>query len=269
MKILMAYKWIVNKFAILGVLLFTMMGCAEQNKPEEGDSGNGVDIKENCYIGKPISISKNERVIFSKGNLQYDSAEAIYRFAEQQYDILNVSINYIDLLVWKKYWLEWNDEKWRTLLPSEWKYILCKRINSHSLFSLGSVNGVRGLIILPDEWECPADCSFISSVDFGLEWQNDRCFIDKEGGHFVDNVYDIEHWRKMETNGAVFLPAGGRRLDEQYSFVQSHGYYWSYERSDSNEDYAYSVDFSDYGIDIQTLVRCDLGLSIRLVRIVN
>ena len=44
---------------------------------------------------------------------------------------------------------------WRTLSGSEWNYVLFNRANAGELYSQATVNGVTGLILLPDEWVAP------------------------------------------------------------------------------------------------------------------
>ena len=52
------------------------------------------------------------------------------------------------------------------------------------------MNGVHGLLVLPDEWELPAGCR----LTFGAKgWD--------------ENSYEESQWEKMENAGAVLLPA--------------------------------------------------------------
>ena len=48
---------------------------------------------------------------------------------------------------------------WRTLTKDEWVYLFYGRTNAATLFGLGSVNGVNGTILLPDNWTLPTGAS--------------------------------------------------------------------------------------------------------------
>ena len=53
---------------------------------------------------------------------------------------------------------------WRTLSKDEWVYLLNIRTNASSLYGIAQVNGVNGLIILPDNWICPVGVTFKSDL---------------------------------------------------------------------------------------------------------
>ena len=118
---------------------------------------------------------------------------------------------------------------WRTLTYEEWDYLLFKRKDAAKLVATGTVNGVHGLIILPDNWKTPTGLTLYPvstpALGFALEVEeyelgNFNQFIDtidyEELGmeyrdHYLDNVYTEAQWNLLETNGACFLPAGGLR----------------------------------------------------------
>ncbi|MCQ2606661.1 MAG: BACON domain-containing protein [Bacteroidales bacterium] len=54
---------------------------------------------------------------------------------------------------------------WRTLTNSEWGYVLSKRTDASSLKGLATVNGVAGMILLPDNWITPDGITFNSGVN--------------------------------------------------------------------------------------------------------
>ena len=87
---------------------------------------------------------------------------------------------------------------WRTPTGDsngEWNYILTKRDDASQLYGYGKIgNCTKGLIILPDDWICPAGLSFTSGLS---DWLN---------------VYSYSDWSKMEAAGAVFLPVFGYRI---------------------------------------------------------
>ena len=92
--------------------------------------------------------------------------------------------------------------RWRTLTQAEWEYLLNERPNASSKFAIGNINGVGGLILLPDSWTQPSECSFTS----GYATYDGYIDID-----WTYNSYTLAQWAQMETAGAVFLPAAGDR----------------------------------------------------------
>ena len=124
--------------------------------------------------------------------------------------------------------------QWRTLTQSEWNYVISNRTDARYLRGTATVNGVNGLILLPDNWTLPIGAVFSYGED---GWKN---------------TYSASDWSKMESNGAVFLPAAGGRGGTDVYNVGSYGYYWSSSANDYNgAGYlgfnSYYVDTDDYG----------------------
>ena len=105
-------------------------------------------------------------------------------------------------------------KSWRTLTKDEWVYVFNTRNTSSGIrYAKATVNGVNGVILLPDNW---------SSVNYSLSNTN------KSDASFSSNHISQSDWTsKLEANGAVFLPAAGYRYGTDVYFVGSHGYYWS------------------------------------------
>ena len=103
---------------------------------------------------------------------------------------------------------------WRTLTKDEWVYVFNMRsTNSGIRYAKAIVNGVNGVILLPDNW---------SSSNYSLIKTN------KRGASFDSNKISQTDWQnKFETNGAVFLPAAGYRYGTRVNYVGSSGDYWS------------------------------------------
>ena len=198
-----------------------------------------------------FSVSADKQVTFSKGNLQYHPANNEWRFAESQTDYIgaansNCSSTYngwLDLFGWgtganpidnlaedRGVFVDWGINKignnapntWRTLSEDEWWYVFEGRTNAQLLYGFGCVNGVNGLIVLPDNWTTPKDIIFVASTTRGLENG-----YNPNSDNFTHNKYTMNDWIKMEVNGAVFLPAAGVDYYSKVSYVQEFGRYWS------------------------------------------
>jgi hypothetical protein len=106
--------------------------------------------------------------------------------------------------------------QWRTLTLDEWHYLLVERSTlSGILYAYGSVNGVNGVILLPDNW---------SESTYFL---NDTNTSDSDEVSFSSNIISVSQWGILETAGAVFLPCAGLRENVWVDYVGSRGYYWS------------------------------------------
>lgn len=135
---------------------------------------------------------------------------------------------------------------WRTLTRAEWGYMLLKRPNASNLYSLAIVNGVKGLLILPDDWTCPGGINFIARTSFEL------------------NNYTLEQWKKLEAHGAIFLPSAGCRYGTTVGNVGTTGSYWT--ASASGGENAWYFVFNKGKIDIVSDFSRALGRSVRLVQ---
>ena len=154
---------------------------------------------------------------------------------------------------------------WRTLTKDEWVYLFYTRTDAATLFGLGSVNGVNGLILLPDNWDLPTGASFTPSTTQGLEDQGDF-YKNSNSNNFSHNTYTTEQWAVMESAGAVFLPAAGFRTgtDVDNNYVGSYGYCWS--ASTNSLDYPYRLNFTSGFLRPQNTGTRDYGMSVRLVK---
>ena len=142
---------------------------------------------------------------------------------------------------------------WRTLTKDEWEYVLFARPNADNLKGIAQVNGVNGLILLPNNWSCPVGVTFRSGF-----YSNSAadCYA-------ACQIFTTDDWSKMEKAGAVFLPAGGSRYDSSVSSVQNRGGYWSATEVDNN--YAYSYGFNS-GEAYKINGNRYNGLSVRLIK---
>lgn len=259
-------------------------------------------ITNDGAINSLFSVSDDLQVRFSRGNLQYQASTNTWRFAENQYDYIgagnantsNTYAEWIDLFGWgTSGWnsgatayepynissnpLEYNpggnytnnitgdfdkadwgiqnaisnggDQagKWRTLTNSEWTYLLGNSEKRIDKYGLATIDTIHGLIILPDKWNQPYGLSFRPGVQM----------------HYATNIYTVEQWKRMETRGAVFLPASGLRNGKALYYLNEDGYYWSTTYSDEHD--AYSAVFSKNKVIPDAGTPRPRGRSVRLV----
>lgn len=246
-----------------------------------------------------FSISTDQQVRFSKGNLQYNPSGSVWRFAEHQWDFVggsgcyyyteesNEALHYsmgtvykdgaqcdntlvygnydgwVDLFGWgtsgwdngnlyyRPYdytshnyelpfygpvgnfdltgdyanadWGVYNtisnggSRQWRTPTAEEYSYLLLERSTPSGIrFAKAIVAGVKGLIILPDDWD--ASTYQLRYVNTNIDYAVNKI----SGGDWLD---------VLEPAGAVFLPAAGDRY--QAVSGESLVYYWNDDLSSS------------------------------------
>lgn len=163
-----------------------------------------------CY--QPWSISGSYNDYIPGGNLRHNLLGAYVEADWAWHNSINGGGNASHL--------------WRTLSGEEWDYLLRVRAGATTKCGTGNINGIGGLIILPDSWALPSGCTFHSG--FGLNW--------------TQNSYTLDQWEQMEAAGAVFLPAAGRRMGNTVYNVGEQGNYWSSTWS-PNLDLIYGVSF--------------------------
>ena len=114
---------------------------------------------------------------------------------------------------------------WRTLTNEENVYLFHDRTNADKLFGFGSVDGVNGVILLPDDWMTPDGLSYTPSTTKRLKW-NGTYYFNENADNYSHNTYTKAEWRVMESAGAVFLPAAGYREGTTVSLVGIAIDYW-------------------------------------------
>jgi hypothetical protein len=133
---------------------------------------------------------------------------------------------------------------WRTPTRDEWIYLFSGRTDAASKYGHGNINGVNGMILLPDEWTTPEGLSFTPGNSV---WQN---------------AYTIEQWTLMENAGAVFLPASGSCNNvgiPSESLQNQNGFYRA-------STAAYYVYIGKSRLDICTMSFYQYGDAVRLVQ---
>lgn len=277
----------------LAIALLSLTACGDGNDPVYGDSSEGA------LVGKFTVDASGRQVCFSRGNLQYQASTKIWRFAEHQYDFIgldneNISDSYegwIDLFGWGtgnnptldesetfNSFVDWGvnpisnggsqPNQWRTLTADEWIYIIFGRIkdNRIDLAGLGSVNGINGFILLPDDWDYTG-VPFVSiSKSNNIAWDPDNnVYYDPKGGMFANNRYTVAQWQQMEAHGAVFFPCAGFRSNGEPRITMGFGRYWTKTPDNANTEKAYGVECFEREWRVKPMWRC-MGQSVRLVQ---
>ncbi len=144
---------------------------------------------------------------------------------------------------------------WRTLSKDEAYYLFNTRSHANQLFGYATVNGVKGLIILPDNWVAPNGIVFTPSIK-----------------DFAANIYSLAEWNLI-SDQAIFLPCasiivntndfGGDLPGEE---VADEGLYWLSTIGNVSTSYHISIRI-DNKLDLIGVYywRSD-GLSVRLVQ---
>ena len=259
---------------------------------------------EGALSGRFTINAEGDQIVFSQGNLQYNASTQVWRFADDQLTALgtaNANITettytgWLDLFGWgtgtnpTNYSANWQDypkfnewgenaisnggntsSQWRTLTNKEWDYLFFKRANATSLFGLGQVNGIKGLILLPDDWTNPEGISFHTGISKGLVAKTDY-YANTDGKNYKHNEYTSAQWTQMESAGAVFLPAAGYRWDNEVYMEDSDldymGYYWASTPYDNWEGYL--LYFDGYELSPQNKNSRIYGQAVRLVQNAN
>ena len=149
-------------------------------------------------------------------------------------------------------WAEWGGNTitggttgYRTLTSEEWFYL-----KNHSTRSVAKIEGVYGLVFLPDEWTLPEGCSFTVLND---GYTDDLAHA---------NTYTSDQWALMEANGAVFLPFCGSRSGTNLEMVNEMPFYWSCTPDTDTRAWEFSYT-GQWGIGSAPKSE---GLSVRLVK---
>ena len=135
---------------------------------------------------------------------------------------------------------------WRGLCYDEWDFLLNIRTpNSGIRYAKAIINDVKGVILLPDNW---------NENTYSLN------NVNTNNVSYSTNLIDADTWSDtMESNGAVFLPAAGYRCGS----INEYGGYWS--ETLSSFSYAYCLSFTDADLLFEE-APLSRGISVRLVQ---
>lgn len=270
----------------------TLSSC---QKNDVSGSLSGSKLPEGALPGE-FSVGPNKKIHFSKGNLQAtvdaEGKPTSWAFAGHQYDFsadlgantkIGSSAGVVDLFSWigesgsldaygvtnefyseslygsstadklKSDWGTAIGGSWRTLTREEWDYLINERENASSLSGYAKVMGYSGFILLPD------GCKLGDMRFFSRDVSGNR-------SSYQDNTYFEEEWAKMESLGAVFLPASEYRVGDYY-LPYDVGYYWS-STAGEYDNQAYNLVFNGSAqgsfADLNSSER-SVGYAVRLV----
>lgn len=140
-----------------------------------------------------FSVSATDKVSFARGNLT--TVDGSYTFTTNQYD-LGTTYTQADI---ETYSTTMGPE-WFILDEDQWSYLLAR---DSRLKVRSELNGVKGLVLLPDDW---------------FNGLYNGTFDVTDGNNM--NGLTLSQWLELEAYGAVFLPAIS-------SHSQNHNYYWT------------------------------------------
>lgn len=162
-----------------------------------GTSGYGHGAV--CY--QPWSTSCNGNDYYAYGQWDYNLNDRSGQ-ADWGYNAINNGGNH--------------ENQWFTLSSEEWLYVFGTRNTSSGIrYVAAKVNGVNGLLLLPDDWEVSYYALNNTNPAYN-SWS------------FEDNIITAEDWISIfELNGVVFLPTAGGRLGTSVWEVGTMGFYWS------------------------------------------
>ena len=265
-------------------LAMLLENAAEQTdaegQPAEGTQEEGAE-SQLVFNGVGFSVSATDVVYFAPSNLQYQASTKGWRLAEKPWVVLgeinsNISdenAEWIDLFGWgtgsnptqdatnnNEYesFVDWGNNNilngggrsWRTLTKDEWTYVFDERNTPSGLrYAKATVNDVKGVILLPDDW---------NSEYYELNNTN------KSGEGFDGNIITDSDWANVfGAKGAVFLPNTGVRKSNSVSSITESGYYWSSTNYDNTGSFAVLI--NDSNINAAHHYYQKNGFAVRLV----
>jgi len=154
--------------------------------------------------------------------------------------------------------------QWRTLTQVEWNYIIHGRSTSSGIrYAKAQVNGVAGMIMLPDDWS-------VSVYDLNNTNTSNASYEDND-------ISEVEWKSVLEPKGAVFFPAAGVRMETSVIMGTSYsgptGFYWSVDPYTGSSDDRRATCALGFGFASSAVQADDdsdsfraSGCSVRLVR---
>lgn len=226
-------------------------------KNEAGKSYNAICLfKTRMSIPSLFSVSATKKVNFSSANLWADADNHLHFESDQHKVATSWDPGHVTLFSWsetvansvktdktnagaylfcdgaegRKVSVDGSDAIFYALTGEEWDYLLKYRTNAANKNKIVTVNGVKGLVIAPDDVTLSSKTSYYES--------------------------------ELDTQNLVFLPCAGGRAGDSVVDVNNVGNYWSSSPKDNNSSYLIMI--SDGGKTYGNVTRVN-GYSLRLV----
>lgn len=261
----------------------------------------GIDCSDNEALTGLFSVSSTKKVVFSKGNLQYQAATGAWRFAEKQYDVIgNVAGNttldpstrstqsaWIDFFSWgatgrtdinpflaQPYYNSTQSSDFKTIETAADGETLTRENGGDWGVCMGSdwrtLSAVEWRYLFGNSTERSGKYNSAVTV-CGLT----NCIVlapDNYTGEIADS-YDVSTWSTAEASGLVCLPSNGS-LSNANDILEvvnegTRSFYWS--STGYLNHYAYALAADDgklFALDYYNSVRC-ASHSVRLVKDAN
>ncbi len=235
------------------------------------NTGLSITMAVTSDIDAAYTVASGTTVKFAQGNLVAVS-DGVYGFDANQYDVHTdvptISSGY------PRYYFTWSEiasssdnpvsftiggSTYKTLTYAQWRYVLgldgiarggTSVSASGHFYAKAVVNGINGLILLPDNW---------SDSYYTLSYYNTTTSA------FTGNTITSDQWATLESKGCVFLPMAGTSNGYSVSNAATVSRYWSCTvRDDSN---AFYLGFNSSRVSMTDLEGNKTnGRSVRLVR---
>ena len=246
-----------------------------------------------------FSVSENNQVCFSQGNLQYQASTNTWRFAENQWDYVgegntNASSTYdgwIDLFNWGTSGYNHGANCYQPwIICTDYAYGIetCSLFDQtgkadwgYNAISNGGNEEKLWRTLSYDEWhymlyerETSSNIRFAKAQVSGVngliilpdDWDASNYtlnYTNNGGASFDQNNITLDDWMGVfQDVGAAFLPCAGARWEDGYGYSGESGDYWSSTRKQDG-DFAYDINLGWVGHSC-----CNEGgaQSVRLVR---
>ena len=239
-----------------------------------------------------FQVSANgTKVRFSKGNLQYSAKRNLWRFADNQWEVLGSANNNIIYAQENQYfidlfgfgtsgWYSFADcyQGWQCSSDNT-KYFAMYATNKslvgencnadwgvyNSIINGGNQTGTWRTLT-SDEWIYLLNnhTKMRSTVSGVTGWV---ILPDNwEGSNTINSNYNVSQWSQMESNGAIFIPVSGKREGQTINgSATNHAYYWSTTASTSTQAKAFHGNGQTSATSVED-VNASTGCAVRLVK---
>lgn len=224
---------------------YAVIACYVEEENERINIIGDIEYKEFTTMPEEtlngeFTVSKDgKKVHFAQGNLRQDVEGGEYFINENQWQALaNLNGYPSDYHLWETTQDFSPNGPWFVLTGDEWWYLFRERENAEVLFAHATVNGTKGLIILPDNWQKPIGSQLTLDKSMTFTWNPNQLRYSSSyinDGSYDKNTYNVNEWEVLEFAGAVFLP---------------DPWYWT---SSDSGDKAYSFSFAGNYVDLETL----------------